>query len=427
MKSIVQLFISRGIPVSAPGNTERTLPVNTISGKMIPLVLCLAVVAAAATAMLTQGLMAAMNGFNTYSGLPGMARDHDEHDVMTLLIPIIIVLIIAVFMRYGSEKVWQILRPVRSIVSINAGIPLGLEGAIADLPAVTAGQVKSVGAREKQIIVAAGMAGGIAFLFGSPLAAIALIIELMMVELTWIGVTALIMGGGTGILLHFLLRGSDPVFMMPVVPMAGIPALLGYTVTGLLVGLVAMLAKKMMTGMGNLFGKLPLDKLWWPVIAAIITGVIGYFSPEILGAGYEHIDSLLLGQVTLQFLVVMAVGKLLLMSIAVGSGIPGGTITPLLISGGALGLFITFLLQYIFPAVQLNYAVAALAGMTAMFAGGSRVLPAAIFFAIETTHVSNALLPVICACTAAYLVVFLLAKKKVAQPAVLPERSPDLC
>jgi H+/Cl- antiporter ClcA len=422
MKSIFQLFISRGIPVSAPVNTETPLPVNTMSGRTIPVVLCLSVMAAAAVAMVTEGLLVAMNALHTYSGLPGMSRDHDEHDIMILLIPIIITLTVAIVMRYGSEKIWQVLRPVRSIISVNAGIPLGLEGAIADLPVVAAVQVKRGGAREKQIIVAAAIAGGIAFLFGSPLAAIALIIELVMIELTWIGVTALILGAGTGMLLHYWLIGGDPVFMMPTVPLASIPALLGYTVTGLLVGLVAILAKKMLAGIGNLFGKLPLDKVWWPVVAAIVTGVIGYFSPEILGAGYEHIDSLLLGQVTLQFLIVMVVGKLLLMSIAVGSGIPGGTIAPLLVSGGALGLFITFLLQFIFPAVQLNYAVAALAGMTAMFAGGNRVLPAAIFFAIETTHVTNALLPVICACTAAYAVVFLLAKKKVAQPAVLPEK-----
>jgi H+/Cl- antiporter ClcA len=158
------------------------------------------------------------------------------------------------------------------------------------------------------------------------------------------------------------------------------------------------------------------------VVAALITGVFGYLFPMLLGSGYEYIDDLLLGHVSLQFLVVMVVGKLLLMSIVVGSGIPGGTMAPLLVSGGALGLFVTFLLQLMFPAVQLNYAVAALVGMTAMFAGGNRVLPAAIFFAIETTHATTALLPVICACTVAYLVVFLLAKKKVAQPAMLPEK-----
>ena len=421
MRSIFQLFIRGGIPVSAPVNMETSVPVNTIPGRNIPGLLCLSVIVAAAAAMITEGLIMAMQALNTYSGLPGMSRDLNEHDLLVLLVPVIVTLVIALVLRYAGEKMKQLLRPVQSILYINAGIPLGLEGPLADLPLVVAGQVKRGGAREKQILAAAAMTGSIAFLFGSPLAAIALIIELLMVELTWQGITAVILGGGTGILLHYLLRGSDPVFMMPEITMAGVPALLGYTVTGLLVGLVAILAKKMLNGMGSLFRKLPVDKLWWPVAGAILTGILGYFSPEIMGAGYEHIDSLLLGQVTLQFLVVMALGKLLLMSVAVGSGIPGGTIAPLLVSGGALGLFITFLLQFMFPAVQLNFALAALVGMTAMFAGGNRVLPAAIFFALETTHIINALLPVICGCTAAYLVVYLLAKKKVAQPAVLPE------
>lgn len=422
MKSIFQSFIRGGIPVSAPVNMETSVPVNTIPGRTIPLLLCMSVIVAAATAIITEGLLLAMKALTTYCGLPGMSRDFDEHNLMVLLVPVLMTLIIAIFMRYAGEKTRLVLRPLRSILSINAGIPLGLEGAIADQPFVIAGQVKKGGAREKQVLAAAAMTGGIAFLFGSPLAAIALAIELLIIELTWIGIIAVILGGATGMLLHYWLTGSEPVFMMATVPMAGVPALLGYTATGLLVGLVAAFAKKMVSGMVSLFRRLPMDQLWWPVIAAIITGITGYFFPEILGAGYEHIDSLLLGQITLQFLVVMAVGKLLLMSVAIGSGIPGGTIAPLLVSGGALGLFVTFLLQFIFPAVQLDFGVAALVGMTAMFAGGNRVLPAAIFFAIETTHVTNALLPVICACTAAYLVVFLLAKKKVAQPAVLPEK-----
>lgn len=421
MKSIFQLFIRGGIPVSAPENMETSVPVNTIPGRNIPGLLCMSVIVAAAAAMITEGVIMMMQALSTYSGLPGMSRDLDEHDLLVLLVPVIVTLLIALVFRYVGGKARQLLRPVQSILSINGGIPLGLEGFLTDLPLVVAAQVKRGGAREKQILAAAAIAGGIAFLFGSPIAAVALVIELLMVELTWQGITAVILGGGTGMLLHYLLRGSDPVFMMPEVTMAGVPALLGYAVTGLLVGLVAILAKKMLNSMSNLFRRLPVDRLWWPVAGAILTGICGYFSPEILGAGYEHIDSLLLGQVTLQFLVVMALGKLLLMSITVGSGIPGGTIAPLLVSGGALGLFITFLLQFMFPAVQLNFALAALVGMTAMFAGGNRVLPAAIFFAIETTHVTNALLPVICGCTAAYLVVFLLAKKKVAQQAVLPE------
>jgi chloride channel protein, CIC family len=421
MKSIFQLFIRGGIPVSAPVNMETSVTANIIPGRKISFLLCLSIIVAAAAAIITEGLLLAIKTLTTYCGLPGMSRDFEEYSLMILLVPVLITLIIAISMRYAGEKTKLVLRPLRSILSINAGIPLGLEGPIADQPFVIAGQIKKGGARQKQMLAAAAVTGGIAFLFGSPLAAIALVIELLMIELTWIGIIAVILGGATGVLLHYWLIGSEPVFMMAAVAVPGVPALLGYTATGLLVGLVAVLARKLVNGMAVLFRKLPLDQLWWPVIAAIMTGMTGYFFPEILGAGYEHIDSLLLGQVTLQFLVVMAVGKLLLMSIAVGSGIPGGTIAPLLVLGGALGLFVTFLLQFVFPAVQLDFGVAALVGMTAMFAGGNRVLPAAIFFAIETTHVTNALLPVICACTAAYLVVFLLAKKKVAQPAVLPE------
>jgi H+/Cl- antiporter ClcA len=422
MRGIFQSFTRRGIPFSAPINSEASLPGWTINRARIVLLFSLSILVAAGAAICVEGIVVLMNAVHTYSGLPGVKKQHDEYDIRILLVPVVVALIIAGILRYAGDRARRALQPFRSILLINAGIPLGLEGAVANLPFAVQGEINRGHRREKLILAAAAMTGGIAFLFGSPLMAIALVVELWIVELTWIGMIAVVLGGGTGILLHFWLIGTGPVFMMPDVTMAGLPALLGYAATGLLVGMVAVLAGKMVSGMTTLFRRLPLDRLWWPVIAAVTTGLTGYVFPEVLGAGYEHVDSLLLGQVTLQFLLVMVIGKLLLMSISLSSGIPGGTLAPLIVAGAALGLFITFLLQYMFPAAQMNYAVAALVGMTAMFAAGNRVLPAAIFFAIETTHVTAALLPVICACTLAYLMVFVLARKKVAQPAVLPEK-----
>jgi CIC family chloride channel protein len=52
--------------------------------------------------------------------------------------------------------------------------------------------------------------------------------------------------------------------------------------------------------------------------------------------------------------------------------------------------------------------LAALVGMAAMFAGASRALMTSIVFAVEATGQASALLPLLGACTAAYLVSFLL-------------------
>jgi len=411
MKENIRAFVKEGIPLMDTAGLDKPLSENPIGNRQLLLLFLYAILLAAATALLLFGLIAVMNLIPAYCGLPGVSRDLDEQDWLVLSVPVIAALFIAGILYYAGDKARQLLRPFQGILLINAGMPLGLEGPIADMPfAVTASENGLV--RKKRILAAACMTSGLAFFFGAPLMAIALAIELLVIELSWVGIVAIVLGGGTGLLFHYWLIGTDPVFPTPEIPAASFQMLLVYTGTGILVGFLGMLTRRMTNGVKKLFKRLPFDQLWWPVVIAIIVGITGYFKPELVGSGYEHIDSLLLGQITLQFLVVMMLGKMLLLSISIGGGIPGGAMTPLVIAGGAAGLFITFLLQFAFPALHLNFAVAALVGMSAMFAAGNRVLIAPIFFAIETTHALHALLPVLCACTAAYALVFLLSKKK---------------
>ncbi|SFN72383.1 Voltage gated chloride channel [Chitinophaga sp. YR627] len=411
MRENIRAFVKEGIPLMDTAGLDTPLSETPIGNRQLPLLLLYTILLAAATALLLFGLMTLMNLIPTYCGLPGVSRDLDERDWLVLSVPVAATLFISGILYYAGDKAKRILRPFQGILLINAGIPLGLEGPVADMPfAIAAGENRMV--QKRRILAAACMTSGLAFFFGAPLMAVALAIELLVIEMSWIAIVAIVLAGGTGLMCHYWLIGTDPVFPTPAIPAASLPMLLVYTGTGILVGLLGMLTRRMTNGAKKLFKRLPFDQLWWPAGVAIIVGITGYFKPELMGGGYEHIDSLLLGQITLQFLVVMMSGKMLLLSISIGGGIPGGTMTPLVIAGGAAGLFITFLLQFAFPALHLNFAVAALVGMSAMFAAGNRVLIAPIFFAVETTHALHALLPVICACTAAYALVFLLSKKK---------------
>jgi chloride channel protein, CIC family len=67
----------------------------------------------------------------------------------------------------------------------------------------------------------------------------------------------------------------------------------------------------------------------------------------------------------------------------------------------------------LWPGSGITLSLAALVGMAAMFAGASRALLTSIIFAIETTGQSNALLPLLAACTASYWVSFLLMENTI--------------
>jgi CBS domain-containing protein len=67
----------------------------------------------------------------------------------------------------------------------------------------------------------------------------------------------------------------------------------------------------------------------------------------------------------------------------------------------------------IFPQAGINVSMAALIGMSAMFAGASRALLTSIIFAIETTGQENALLPLLAGCIAAYIVSYFLMENTI--------------
>jgi H+/Cl- antiporter ClcA len=426
MKAIYKSFNRGGIPISYPVNTlvEDHYTEEPVTHLNTPRVLCLSLLAAATAAVIAQCLLLLTDTItqlvynNELSFEDYNAADH-ELGVWVIGIPIAGALIVALLIRHCSIK-WvkgcRLLQPLTSAIYIGTGIPLGVEGAVFASSYLFSDFTRDkwhTTLPERRIIVAAGIVSGISYLFGSPIAAVALALELLLVEFTFGSIFPLILASTVGTFFHYLYRGMTPAFVMPeVIPVATAGSLLGYTITGLIVGIVAVLVTKILSGLTFLFNKLPVSTLWRPLIAATIIGITAFFVPEVLGTGYVHISDMLLGKVTLQLLFVAGIIKFFAWAVAIGSGTPGGTIIPLTIMGGAFGLFVTFLLQVILPTVPLNYSLAALTGMAAMLAGGLRILPAAIFFAIETTHERHAILPLICACAAAYLVSFLFAKKK---------------
>jgi CIC family chloride channel protein len=429
MKSIYQSFNRGGIPLSYPVNaisedeyTDDDLPVEHLN---TPRVLCLSLLAAANAAVLAQCLLLLVNGLMQLSFLGRFSLEEaDPSDtglgVFVIAIPVIGAFVAIVLIRYCINAVKKgtqchLIHPLTSGIHIGTGVPLGVEGAVISSSYIFSNFTKHkwhTTYKERRILAAAGIVSGIAYLFGSPIAALALALELLLVEFTLVSIFPLILAGAVGAFFHYLYRGVEPVFTIPEVPVPTMSALLGYTATGLIVGVIAVLVTKTVSGISWVFGKLPVPLLWRPLIGAAIIGVMGYFAPEMLGTGYSHISDLLMGKVTLQLLFVVGIVKFVAWSVAIGSGTPGGTMVPLLIMGGAFGLFITLLLQYVMPSVPLNFSLAALVGMAAMLAGGVRILPTAIIFAFETTHERHALLPLICACTAAYLVSFLLSRAK---------------
>ncbi|MBS1527045.1 MAG: chloride channel protein [Bacteroidetes bacterium] len=308
------------------------------------------------------------------------------------------------------------LKPISSAIAIGTGGPFGAEGPIIATGGAlgsTLGQMFKITSNERKIILAAGATAGMAAIFGTPIAAIFLAVELLLFEFSPRAILPVAMACITGAAGHHLLFESGPVFPMPDVAIPTNGALAVYSLMGVVVGFLAMALTRAVYVIEDTFEKLPIHWMWWPALGGIVVGVVGYFAPHTLGVGYDNIITLLSGTTPLKLAISLCVLKFLSWAIALGSGTSGGTLAPLMTMGGAAGAIIGMVLNSFFPDLHINIPMAAVVGMSSMFAGASRAYLTSITFALEATMQSHALLPLLGACTASYLISFFLMENTI--------------
>jgi CIC family chloride channel protein len=303
------------------------------------------------------------------------------------------------------------LKPLSAAISIGTGGPFGAEGPIIATGGAfgsNIGQLFHITHQERKVLLTAGATAGMTAIFGTPLAGIFLAIELLLFEFSPRSIIPVALACITGAAGHHFLFEAGPEFAMPAVALPDNTALALYSGIGLLTGLAAVVVTKLVFWVEEAFEKLPIHWLWWPALGGLAVGVVGYFDPRVLGVGYTNISGLLSGSWPLRLMLTLGAFKFLAWVLALGSGTSGGTLAPLLTIGAAVGGVLGAVILELFPAAGIVVPLAALVGMSAMFAGASRALLTSIVFGIELTDQPYALLALLGACTASYFVSFFL-------------------
>lgn len=438
---------ANGIPISPSlnylaANNEDSKKSIVLKKRLITIsLLCIAV--AVAISLIAKFLVSLINLITNISfygtfALKFQSPAYNHLGLWVILIPVIGGILVGIMALYGSkairghgipEAMEQILvnqskikpiitflKPVSSAIAIGTGGPFGAEGPIIATGGAlgsTLGQLFKITSNERKIILAAGATAGMAAIFGTPIAAVFLAIELLLFEFSPKAILPVALACITGAAGHHLLFESGPVFPMPDVATPSNMALAIYSFIGVLIGLLAMGLTKAVYLIEDAFERLPIHWMWWPAIGGLAVGAVGYFAPHTLGVGYDNIISLLSGNVPLTLILSLCFFKFLSWAIALGSGTSGGTLAPLLTIGGAAGAIIGTLITNAFPGAGISIPMAALIGMSSMFAGASRAYLTSITFALEATGQSHALLPLLGACTASYLISFFLMENTI--------------
>ncbi len=341
-------------------------------------------------------------------------------------------LVIGLMARFGSEKIRghgipeaieailiggsrmsakvALLKPLSSAIAIGTGGPFGAEGPII----MTGGAVGSLfaqlfqlSAAERKTLLVAGAAAGMTGVFGTPLAAVLLAVELLLFE--WkprsflpVTVAVLVAAGVRPFLL-----GPGPLFHL-----AGPHGLTDWSELalcagmGVVAGLQSSLLTKCLYTAEDAFGRLKLHWMWWPALGGLMVGVGGLGDPSALGVGYNVIGDLLAGRIAVDETARLLLVKAVIWIVALSSGTSGGVLAPLLILGGALG------------AIEGHWLPGdpgfwALIGMAGMMGGTMRAPLTGALFAAELTGDFAALPGLLAASAAAYGVTVLLMKRSI--------------
>ncbi|HEX6643321.1 MAG TPA: chloride channel protein [Gemmatimonadales bacterium] len=314
----------------------------------------------------------------------------------------------------------MVLKPASAAVAIGTGGPFGAEGPIIATGGALGslvGQLVHVTADERKTLLAAGAAAGMAATFGTPVSAVLLAVELLLFEYRPRSLIPVALAASAATAVRIAFEGSGPIFPMPEMRAPGGAALASYAVLGAIVGVASVGITRFTHAIEDGFERwgerLHVHWMWWPLLGALVVGLVGLIEPRTLGVGYDNITGALGGGIAGRALLVLVVLKLVSWAAYLGSGTSGGTLAPLFTIGGGLGAWLGAGGAAIAPGLGIDPRMAGLVGMAAIFAGASHALLASVVFAFETTRQPVGLLPLLAGCSAAYFASLLIERHSI--------------
>ena len=278
------------------------------------------------------------------------------------------------------------------IVALVSGQSGGREGPAIHLGAAGSsllGQYLGLPNNSIRVLVGCGVAAAIAASFNTPVAGVIFSMEVIIMEYTIAGFIPVILSAVVAALIVQLFYGADPAFDVPQVSMGSFIDLPVVLIEGVLIGGIAAL---FVQGIKVLFLHAP-SQIWLRmVIAGMVTGACALLAPQILGVGYDTVNSTLVGELSFVVLLALCVFKILATATTVAMGVPIGLIGPTLIIGASAGGLLWIVASFILPELS-SPAFYVMLGMGAMMGAVLQAPLAALMAVMELTHNPNIILP----------------------------------
>ncbi len=302
---------------------------------------------------------------------------------------------------------------VAAAVSLGSGASLGPEGPSVEIGAnfsLLLGQVLKVSQARQKVLLGAGAAAGLAAGFNAPIAGVFFALEVVL------GTTS-VASSATVVLLASVIAawiaqiglGAKPAFDLPAYEVRSLLELPLYIGLGVFASLISILFKKTISVLQDCFHGKVAGLRWLaaipqplhPLVGGVGVGLVALKFPQVMGVGYETVESILQDvQFPLGLVLALLVLKLLMTAWSFGSGFVGGFFAPAMFLGASLGSSYGKVLAIALPMLRPYMATPpayAMVGMAAVLAGSVRAPMTAILLLFELTQDYRIVLPLMAA------------------------------
>ncbi|OLN33090.1 H(+)/Cl(-) exchange transporter ClcA [Desulfosporosinus metallidurans] len=325
-----------------------------------------------------------------------------------------------VLLRKLNMQWWKVIigKFIGGVLAIGAGLSMGREGPSVQLGAAVGQGFSKVFKRikiEEKYLITSGASAGLAAAFNAPLAGVMFALEEVHKNFSPLVLLSALSAALSADFVTSQFFGLKPVFHFANLIVLPLKSYASIIVLGAIVGVLGVVFNKTLLRTQDLYtGQKWLPKRFWIIIPLLISVVLGFSLPQVLGGGHELIASLVTtGNFPLAILLVILVSKFLFTMVSFGSGAPGGIFLPLLAIGAVIGNIYGVVLVQLFHfdnGFINNFIILAMAGY---FTAVVRAPITGTILITEMTGTFNHLLSLAVVSIVAYMVADLLGSKPI--------------
>ena len=289
-----------------------------------------------------------------------------------------------------------LIKAFASAMSIASGASVGREGPIVQIGSAfgsSVGQLFQVSVRRMKTFIGCGAAAGIAATFNAPIAGAIFASEVILGDFSAAAIGPIIIASVFGTVVSRALYGDFPAFVPPTYTLHSPIEIIFYIILGIATGFVAWIFVRSLYKTEDVFDAWKAPVAIKGLLGGALLGGVAVYLPQVLGVGYETMESVLIGNLGLAIAAGLVLAKIFATSLSMGFGASGGVFAPSLFIGSMLGGAMGTIIHSMFPEITASSGAYALVGMAAMVAATTHAPVTAVLIIFEMTSEYTVILP----------------------------------